>query len=79
MTRPVAPLCVCVCVCVCVWGGGGGGGGASVAADPAKRRRLGTEARRAAVERFGLLAYAGELARHLHELGADAHDREGTT
>jgi glycosyltransferase involved in cell wall biosynthesis len=48
-------------------------------ADPGKRRRLGGQARRVAIERFGLVAYAGELARHLHELGADARDREGTT
>ena len=38
-------------------------------ADPQKRQRLGEQARQAVVERFGVDVYAGELARHLRELG----------
>jgi len=45
-------------------------------ADPAKRRRLGEQSRQAAIERFGLDVYVGELARHLEELGGHAWDRE---
>ena len=43
---------------------------ASLLADPQKRRQMGEQARQAAVERFGVDVYAGELARHLRELGA---------
>jgi glycosyltransferase involved in cell wall biosynthesis len=45
-------------------------------ADPAKRRRLGDQARQAATERFGLDTYVDQLARHLHELGGDTAVRE---
>jgi glycosyltransferase involved in cell wall biosynthesis len=45
-------------------------------ADPAKRRRLGEQARHAAIERFGLDVYVGELARHLEELGGHGWDGE---
>jgi glycosyltransferase involved in cell wall biosynthesis len=45
-------------------------------ADPTKREKLGEQARRTAIERFGLDVYVGELARHLKELGDDGSDRE---
>jgi starch synthase len=45
-------------------------------ADPDRRHRLGEHARQAAVERFGLDVYAGELARHLRELGGRTEDRD---
>jgi glycosyltransferase involved in cell wall biosynthesis len=44
-------------------------------ADPAKRRRLGEQARQAAVKRFGLDVYVGELARNLEELGDRGRSR----
>jgi len=46
-------------------------------ADPETRRRLGEHARQAAIERFGVDRYAGELARHLRELGGHSCDRDG--
>jgi glycosyltransferase involved in cell wall biosynthesis len=51
---------------------------ADLLADPAKRRRLGEQARQAAVDRFGLDVYVGELARHLQELGTDVRSQRGT-
>lgn len=45
---------------------------ARLIADPAERRRLGANARDAAVARFGLDAYADGLARHLAEISAPA-------
>jgi glycosyltransferase involved in cell wall biosynthesis len=43
-------------------------------ANPEKRRELGRQARRAAIERFGLDVYVANLARHLHELGSHLSD-----
>src|SRR5579859_2872356 len=45
-------------------------------ADPDKCRRLGECARQAAIERFGLDVFVGEMARHLSELGGHAPDRD---
>jgi glycosyltransferase involved in cell wall biosynthesis len=45
-------------------------------ADPIKRRRLGEQARKEAIERFGLDIYVAELVGHLRELGGHPTDGE---
>jgi glycosyltransferase involved in cell wall biosynthesis len=44
-------------------------------AEPDRRHQLGESARQAAIERFDVDVYAGELARHLRELGAKTLNR----
>lgn len=46
-------------------------------ADPRERRRLGANARVAAVRQFSLDLYASRLARHLQEVAADPSSRPG--